>query len=143
LGWAAVADALENITSLTWFNGFFDYGAVRAGGVTELNRYWSYELGGWIPFMARYLELSAGTLTTLNVRCAAHQAWCTVDLECGVLIGNFSSIRTLSIRNQDPVREHMALCCACWILVLIAEGSCVTARASRTASTFVLSCPRA
>ena len=66
-----MADALESITSLTSLNGFSEYAAVHAGGLTDLYLDSSNELGGWVPFMARYLERSAGTLTTLNVRCAA------------------------------------------------------------------------
>ncbi len=69
-GWAAVADTLESITSLTCLNDCFEYAAIRAGGLAVMNMYSTYELGGWVPFMAPFLERSAGSLTHLNVRCA-------------------------------------------------------------------------
>ena len=65
-GWAAVADALERVTCLTRLNGCGDYAAIRAGGLRELYLYGT-ELGVWA---ARFLERSASTLTTLDVRCA-------------------------------------------------------------------------
>jgi hypothetical protein len=66
-GWAAMSDALEAITSLTCLNGCDQYAAIRAGGVTEM-RLGGTELGVWA---ARFLERSASTLTSLDIRCCA------------------------------------------------------------------------
>ncbi len=63
-GWAAVADALEGVTSLTSLNGCNQYTAIRAGGVKEMKLN-GKELGVWT---ARFLERSASTLTSLDVR---------------------------------------------------------------------------
>jgi hypothetical protein len=70
-GWAAVAEALDFTTSLTYLNDCSEFGAIRTGGLMEIQLNSRWELGGWVPFMARYLERSAETLTTLDVRCAA------------------------------------------------------------------------
>jgi hypothetical protein len=66
-GWAAMSDAIEAITSLTCLNGCDQYAAIRAGGVTEM-RLGGTELGVWA---ARFLERSASTLTSLDIRCCA------------------------------------------------------------------------
>jgi hypothetical protein len=63
-GWAAVADVLECITSLTFLNGFDQYSAIRAGGLAEFDLRGT-DLGLWA---VRFLERSASTLTTLDVR---------------------------------------------------------------------------
>ncbi len=60
----AVADALEGVTSLTSLNDCDTCRAIRAGEQTELLLGWT-ELGMWA---ARYLECSASTLTTLDLR---------------------------------------------------------------------------
>ncbi len=64
-GWTAIADALEEITSLTSLNTYTGYAAIRAGGLAEL------ELAGTelAVVVARYLARSADTLTTLDLRC--------------------------------------------------------------------------
>jgi hypothetical protein len=64
-GWAVVTDALEHVTSLTSLNGCCQYTAIRAGGLAELKLNETWELGVWA---ARFLERSASTLTTLDVR---------------------------------------------------------------------------
>ena len=66
-GWAALADALEAATSLTCLNGSDQYAAIRAGGVADM-RLSGTELGVWA---ARFLERSASTLTSLDIRCCA------------------------------------------------------------------------
>ena len=66
-GWAAVADALERVTSLTSLNGCDKYAAIRAGGLRKLELDGKWELGVWA---ARFLERSGSTLTTLDLRCA-------------------------------------------------------------------------
>ena len=66
-GWAAVADALERVTSLTRLNGCGQYAAIRAGGLREM-RLGGTELGVWA---GRFLERSGATLTTLDVRWGA------------------------------------------------------------------------
>ena len=63
-GWAAVADALERVTSLTSLNGCGHYAAIRAGGLRELELDGT-ELGVWA---ARFLERSGSTLTRLHVQ---------------------------------------------------------------------------
>ena len=62
-----MTDALEGITGLTSLNGCDRYAAIRAGGLRELTLEKEWELGVWA---ARFLERSASTLTTLDVRCA-------------------------------------------------------------------------
>uniref|UniRef100_A0A7S0QV44 Uncharacterized protein n=1 Tax=Cryptomonas curvata TaxID=233186 RepID=A0A7S0QV44_9CRYP len=62
-GWTAVADALEGMTSLTSLNGCDKCRAICTGGQTEM-RLEGTELGVWA---ARYLPLSASTLTKLNL----------------------------------------------------------------------------
>ncbi len=66
-GWAAVADALERVTSLTSLNGCGQYGGIRAGGLRELklNKEWELPVGVWA---ARFLERSGATLTVLDLR---------------------------------------------------------------------------
>ncbi len=64
-GWAAIADSLELLTSLTSLNGCDQYSAIRDGGLVELNLSNS-ELGLWA---ARFLERSSSTLTKLDLRC--------------------------------------------------------------------------
>ncbi len=68
-GWAAVADALEHVTSLTSLNGCDQYASIRAGGLAEMN------LGGkgLEVWAARFLERSASTLTRLDLRCVRHE----------------------------------------------------------------------
>ncbi len=68
-GWAAVADALERVTSLTSLNGCGRYAAIRADGLREM-KLGDTELGVWASL---FLERSCATLTTLDVRC---RAWC-------------------------------------------------------------------
>ena len=65
-GWAAVADALECVTSVTSLNGCGQYAAIRAGCLTELKLDKEWELVVWA---ARYLPRSADTLTALDIRC--------------------------------------------------------------------------
>ena len=67
-GWAAVADALERVTSLTRLNGCGQYAAIRAGGLREMRLRSEWELGVWA---GRFLERSGATLTTLDVRWGA------------------------------------------------------------------------
>ncbi len=67
-GWAAVADVLERITLLTSLNGCCQYAAIRAGGLVELRLLKEWDLVVWA---ARFLDRSASTLTTLDIRCAA------------------------------------------------------------------------
>jgi hypothetical protein len=62
--WAALADALEPVRSLVSLNGCSQYAAIRAGGLREMNLCGT-ELGVWA---ARFLERSASTLTTLDIR---------------------------------------------------------------------------
>jgi hypothetical protein len=64
-GWAAVADALERVTSLTSLNGCDEYASIRAGGLTAM-KLGGTELGVWA---ARFLKQSGSTLTTLDLRC--------------------------------------------------------------------------
>ena len=66
-GWAAVTDALEQITSLTSLNGCGQFSAIRAGGLQELEikDLEDGELGVWL---ARYLGRSGATLTKLDLR---------------------------------------------------------------------------
>jgi hypothetical protein len=64
VGWIAVTDALEMVTSLTSLNGCDLYTAIRRGELAELNLK-NTELGVWA---ARFLERSASTLVTLDVR---------------------------------------------------------------------------
>ena len=59
-----MADALERVTGLTRLNGCEHYAAIRAGGLRELDLSGT-ELGVWA---AQFLERSAATLTTLDVR---------------------------------------------------------------------------
>ena len=59
-----MADALERVTGLTSLNGCDRYAAIRAGGLREM-QLGGTELGVWA---ARFLERSAATLTTLDVR---------------------------------------------------------------------------
>ena len=68
-GWAAVADALERVTSLTSLNGCDQYAAIRAGGLAEIN----LDSTGLEVWAARFLERSASTLTRLDLRCARHR----------------------------------------------------------------------
>ena len=63
-GWTAVADAMEGVTSLTSLNGCDTWRAIRGGGQTEIMLGWT-ELGVWV---GRYLERSAKTLITLDLR---------------------------------------------------------------------------
>ncbi len=65
-GWACVSDALEGLTSLTCLNGCRQYGAIRAGGLAEI-QLGGTELGVWA---ARFLGRSESTLISLDVRCA-------------------------------------------------------------------------
>ncbi len=64
MGWTAIADALEGITSLTSLNAYSHYAAIRAGGLAEL------QLAGTelAVAVARYLPRSADTLTALDLR---------------------------------------------------------------------------
>ena len=59
-----MADALEHVTSLTSLNGCGQYAAIRTGGLAEINLSRT-ELWMWA---ARFLERSAATLTTLDIR---------------------------------------------------------------------------
>ncbi len=61
-----MADSLERVTSLTTLNGCDQYAAIRAGGQAGMDL-GGTELGVWA---ARFLERSASTLTTLDIRCA-------------------------------------------------------------------------
>ena len=65
-GWTAVADALEELTSLTSLNRCDKYRAIRAGGLAELDL-GNTQLG---VAMARYLHASTATLKTLDLRCS-------------------------------------------------------------------------
>ncbi len=65
-GWAAVSDSLEAATLLTSLNGCDQYTAIRTGGLRELKLKPEWDLGVWA---VRFLERSASTLTTLDVRC--------------------------------------------------------------------------
>jgi hypothetical protein len=64
-GWAAVADALERVTSLTSLNGCDQYAAIRVGGVSSMELEGT-GLGVWA---ARFLDRSALSLTMLDIRC--------------------------------------------------------------------------
>ncbi len=64
-GWAAVASALDRAPSLTSLNGCGQYAAIRAGGQAEVGLKGT-ELALWA---VRFLERSAATLTTLDMRC--------------------------------------------------------------------------
>ncbi len=69
MGWTAVADALERITTLTSLNGCDRVAAIQAGGQAEIM------LGGtelWL-WAARHLWRSASSLTRLDVRCGRDQ----------------------------------------------------------------------
>jgi hypothetical protein len=65
VGWEAVADALEHVTSITALNGCCQCAAIRAGGQAEM-KLGGTELGVWAT---RFLERSVSTLTTLDLRC--------------------------------------------------------------------------
>ena len=64
-GWAAVADALERVTSLTSLNGCSQYAGICAGGLREM-KLSGTELVLWAML---FLERSAETLTKLEARC--------------------------------------------------------------------------
>ncbi len=63
-GWAAVSDALEGLRCLTRLNGCDQYGAIRKGGLEEM-QLGGTELGLWA---AGFLGRSEATLTRLDVR---------------------------------------------------------------------------
>jgi hypothetical protein len=65
VGWTAMAEALEAVTSLTSLNGCARYAAIRAGGQSELvlDSKWEAAVA-----VAQYLTRSSGTLTTLDLR---------------------------------------------------------------------------
>ena len=62
-GWAAVADALERLPSLTSLDGCDQYSAIRTGGLQEIILCYR-DLGMWA---ARFLERSASSLTKLDL----------------------------------------------------------------------------
>uniref|UniRef100_A0A7S0MZH7 Uncharacterized protein n=1 Tax=Cryptomonas curvata TaxID=233186 RepID=A0A7S0MZH7_9CRYP len=64
-GWAAFGGELQRITSLTSLNGCGQYAAIRDGGLREVKLDKEWELGVWA---ARFLDRSASTLTTLDLR---------------------------------------------------------------------------
>ena len=64
-GWAAVADALERVTTLKSLNGCGQYAAILDGGMKKMTLEKEWELGVWAT---RYLERSASTLTVLDIR---------------------------------------------------------------------------
>ncbi len=70
-GWTAIANALEGITSLTSLNGCALYPVIRAGGIAQLQLEPATEL---CIAVSRYLQCSASTLTTLNLRCSPHSS---------------------------------------------------------------------
>ena len=69
-GWAAVAEVLERVTSITSLNGCDQYAAIREGGLQALELE-KTDLAVWA---SRFLERSASSLTKLDVRCVTLSA---------------------------------------------------------------------
>ena len=66
-GRVAVADALDQITSLTSLNGCDQYAAICKGGLSELKLHGKWEMAVAVVL---YLLRSGSTLTQLDLRCS-------------------------------------------------------------------------